>query len=178
MVKVMLYGGAGLLVATGLLFGVLRFRGDGGASPPPSANPPRGAAQPSASPGPGYIKAVPCKIRLGGVAAELEVGVDRVKGLILDGKRLVQDIVAGGSDAVPAEKGLPVLLVVNKKSNRLTYLWLTPQVKEVRIDPQDAGKFVLVTKNQEPLQIELWVDGDKDVRIDVEFKDGVTASPR
>jgi hypothetical protein len=145
--------------------GILKFRGESGTQQPPGSPP-------------GYIKVVPCKIRFGGVVADLEVDLNEVNNLVLDGKRLLRDILAGDPEASPPEKNQPVILVVNKKSNKFTYLRLTPHVKEVRLRTQEPGDVELIVKNQEPLQVELWVNSGKDVRMDVEFKDVMPANPK
>jgi hypothetical protein len=120
------------------------------------------------------IKRAPCKIRFGPFAAELEVDLSEIKNLVLDAKQLYSDIVNGEPGVNPPDKGNPVIMVVNKQDNRFTYFQLTSNVKEVRLKSNDTRGVALIVKNQDPLQIELWIDSPQDVYFDVEFKDGLS----
>jgi hypothetical protein len=126
----------------------------------------------AATPGPRVmVKRAPCKLKFGPLAATLEVDLSELKNLVLDTKQLYSDIVNGEPGVNPPEKGNPVIMVVNKQDNRFTYFQLTPNIKEVRLKSNDTKGVVLIVKNQEPLQIELWIDTPQEVYFDVEFKE-------
>jgi hypothetical protein len=158
--------GAAALVATG-------FDGCGKKEAARAHSPsPTGPQPPRA-----VVKRVPCKLRFGPLAAALEVDLGEVKEMALDAKQLYAEIVRGEPGTAPPPASDPVVMVVNKIGNKITYFQLAANVKEVRLRSQDAKDVELVVKNQNPLSIELWVSTDKPVDLFVEFKDG-TPSPR
>jgi hypothetical protein len=130
---------------------------------------PDAAAPPSVA-----VKRVPCRIKLGPLAAALEVDLTELKNVVLDAKQLYNEIVNGEPAAAPPEKGQPVIVVVNKRDHRITYLQLAPNVKEIRLKTKESKEVARVVQNQDPLRIELWVDTQQDVMVDVEFKDAVS----
>lgn len=153
-----------LLLAT--LVGVVCLPGCGGGAT---------TGKPSNQPPLVIVKRVPCKVKLGPVAASIEVDLSELKNLVLDAKQLMNAIIFGESSATPPDKGLPVIMIVNKKNNKFTFFQLNPNVKEVRLKNKEASEVELVVRNQEPLQIELWVNSENDVEVDVEFKEPVSS---
>jgi hypothetical protein len=126
------------------------------------------------------VKRVPCRIKypMNLLAATLEVDLSELKNLVLDAKQLYAEIVSGEPSSTAPEKGSPVILVVNKKDNKFTYFQLTPNVKQIRLKNKDSKEVSLIVKNQEPLQIELWLDSVNDVEVDIEFKDDVSSASK
>ena len=51
----------------------------------------------------------------------------------------------------------PRVMVVNKSGNKFTYFTRTPNVKELQPRTPQAAEVELIVRNQDPLQIELWV---------------------
>jgi hypothetical protein len=119
------------------------------------------------------VKRVPCRVKLGPLAAALEVDLSELRNIILDAKQLYHAIVNGELGPEPPDKGQPVIMVINKRDQRITYFQLAANVKEVRLKTLESKEVTLVVKNQEPLRIELWVDTANDVLLDVEFKDAL-----
>jgi hypothetical protein len=118
------------------------------------------------------VKRVPCSLKVGPLQVELTLNLGELKELVLDAKQLYGEIIAGELGSTPPDdKTLPVILVVNKQTNKLFYLQLTPHIKEVRLSDKGTKGVTLVVKNQTPCQVELWVDSPQDIRMDVEFKE-------
>ncbi|MBM3979686.1 MAG: hypothetical protein FJ304_05275 [Planctomycetes bacterium] len=120
------------------------------------------------------LRRVPCLISLQPLVASLRVDLQEVKGLILDAQQIYREIVDGEPSAQPPAKGVPVIMVVNKKNNKFTYFQVTPHVKEIRLRSKETQGVEMVVHNKEPLHIELWINSDKDIEVDVEFKESAT----
>lgn len=118
------------------------------------------------------ITSIPLRIAISASAIVLEVVTERFLGVKVDYKSLIDSVVESPDaieDAPPSSK--PVLMLVSKKNNQMMYWVLTDNVKMIHLHDKNPGAIDLKVINEQPLRVELWIDGDvKDVQIDLELK--------
>ena len=160
------------LVIAACILGTLFSMSGCGESTKATSNPPT-VATPNPQPPRVPVKRVLCRVKIGPLSTSLEVDLSELKNLVLDAKQLCKEIVLGDPGTTPPKEGQPEIMVVSKKTNKITYFQLAPNVKEVRLKSKEAGDIELIVKNQDPLKIELWTNSTDDVLLDVEFKDPI-----
>jgi hypothetical protein len=118
------------------------------------------------------ITSVPLKIVLVAGIATLQVLADDLPDIGIDVADLIDQIVENDNavTGVPPSD-VPVVMVVNKKTNDILYWKLTDKVKTIRLKHDNPGAIELKVQNETPLRVELWMDGDiNEIKIDVEMK--------
>lgn len=118
------------------------------------------------------IKSVPLKIVLAAGNAALQIAAEEYLGVQIDVNDLLRQ-VAGvdiGTGVPPTD--IPVLMVVDKKTNDILYWRLTENVKMIRLKHDMPGEIELKVMNESPLRIELWIAGDvENIDVTVELRE-------
>lgn len=125
-------------------------------------------------PGTVQIQSIPLKIVLASTGAAINVVIEEFSGIKIDTTKLLEQIFIGKvSEEIPS-KDVPVLKIINKKTNKIYYWELSENVEQIDLSYkyQQPGEITLRVKNKEPLHIELWIDDDiESIKLDVKFKD-------
>ncbi|MDA8085394.1 MAG: hypothetical protein M0Z75_01720 [Nitrospiraceae bacterium] len=107
-----------------------------------------------------------------GTQAYIEANNSPYAGIALSATALMKLITP--KDAAAAgmpPNNVPVLVLINKKTDDIKYWELTDRVKMIRIKDNNPGSIDLKILNQKPLRIELWVNSNiKEIDATVEFK--------
>lgn len=89
----------------------------------------------------------------------------------VDAGLILHNLITTQSVFAEVEDDTPVLLLIDKRSNKF-YCWrLHPEVGQITLASEASDAVVLKVINKKPLQIELWVDTDSPIDINVEFKE-------
>lgn len=116
------------------------------------------------------IKSVPLKIVIAASGSAIQVAAEEYLGLQIDVNDLLRQVAGVEVSTGVPPTDIPVLMVVNKQSNDILYWKLTENVKMLRLKHNSPGKIELKVINEEPLRIELWIDGDtKEIEVTVEL---------
>lgn len=84
-------------------------------------------------------------------------------------KKLKHLIMDGQPNEQSPPENKPFLTIINKKNHKIIFFPLTSYLYDVYLEyPNQVD---LITKKENPLQIELWVDTPKNIRVTVVFKD-------
>lgn len=119
------------------------------------------------------IKYVAVKMIFAAGQAALQVALDELSGAVGVDPISVRNLVVAGD----IQNGLPpgdiaVLMVVHKKTNQVQYWRLTKNVKMIRLKSSNPGPIELKVVNENPLRVELWLEGDApEVDVVVELLD-------
>jgi len=62
-------------------------------------------------------------------------------------------------------------MVANKKTNEVRYWKHTENVRMIRVRQDEAGGTERNLRSETPLRVELWLNLDREVIVDTEFKD-------
>ena len=118
------------------------------------------------------FKAVALKMLFAAGQAVLQVGVEEFTGVEIDAKSLLELIIEGDVQSGLPPSDVSVLMVIHKKNNQAQYWKLTDQVKMIRLKHDDPGAIELKVLNEEPLRVELWLEGDiSELDVVVEMKE-------
>ena len=116
------------------------------------------------------IKSIPLRIAMAAGSAALQVAIEEFAGVEIDVKELVQQVALEDVGTGVPPNDIPVLMVVNKETNDILYWKLTDKVKMIRLRHEQPGGIELKVINEQPLRIELWIDGNiEDVEITIEM---------
>lgn len=118
------------------------------------------------------IQAVALKMIFAAGQAALQVGVEEFTGIEVDPKSLLGLIVNGDVQSGLPPSDISVLMVIHKKTNQVQHWELTDQVKMIRLKHNDPGSIELKVLNEQPLRVELWLEGDiSELDVVVEMKE-------
>ena len=122
----------------------------------------------------------PTKVRAASTGAQVGlfllkvIGGDKIKtpyGVVpIDLAQILHNLITTQSIFSQVGANTPVLLLIDKKTNRYQCWKLNPYVQEIVLKTTNSKSVDLRVINTKPLQIELWVDTNDPVDIDIKLK--------
>jgi len=92
----------------------------------------------------------------------------------IDSRAILASIFDGEPGVGLPPRDIPVLMIVNKRTNDVRHWKLTDNVRLIRVRHGDPGEIELRVMNEDPLRVELWFSSEREVEVDIELKEPVT----